>query len=282
MDGRVSMQFRDGPLRLLLDAPGSAEWNMAVDEAIHHSVQSAMAQPTLRLYRWTCQSLSIGRFQSVERTVHWQHCQQNGIPVVRRLTGGRAVVHGSDITISLCVKYANLSIEPDDKPGAGAVCKTINQWIAPTFTSLGIDVQQGNLACIPKHDNRGNCFEISTSCDLIDGKTGQKVLGSAVFLGKLGLLYQASIPCYRPNVMSNGGAGADSDTSRIFLHQVGISSTLRFGIKQITDTLLTSISEHIGSDLCKDALTWYERRIALELADTKYSNAEWTINGIDS
>jgi lipoyl(octanoyl) transferase len=86
--------------RLLHDPPGSGAWNMAVDEvllesAIQHGVM------TLRFYRWSEPTLSLGYFQKYADRE--QHPKSLACPVVRRSTGGGAIIHDQELTYSLAV-----------------------------------------------------------------------------------------------------------------------------------------------------------------------------------
>src|SRR5450759_94001 len=78
-----------------------AALNMALDEAILlHHIRGAVP-PTLRVFRWSQPAISLGRFQSVEREIADELCQQRGVALVRRPTGGRAVYHRNEFTYSL-------------------------------------------------------------------------------------------------------------------------------------------------------------------------------------
>ncbi|HEX7928077.1 MAG TPA: lipoate--protein ligase family protein, partial [bacterium] len=83
------------PWQLHDDGLADGRTNMAKDavllrRAAEHGIAS------LRLYGWERLTLSVGRAQKVERQVNLDACAALGIPVVRRETGGRAVLHGSD------------------------------------------------------------------------------------------------------------------------------------------------------------------------------------------
>ncbi len=67
----------------------SGPMNMAVDEAMLLEAE----EPTLRLYTWTPTTVSIGYFQSLRETVNTEEAEKRGIPVVRRISGGGAVMH---------------------------------------------------------------------------------------------------------------------------------------------------------------------------------------------
>jgi len=75
---------------------------MALDEALLLSCQKGDSPPVLRLYLWKPPAVSIGYFQSAEKTVDLKKCKDKSIHVVRRITGGRAVLHEDEITYSVC------------------------------------------------------------------------------------------------------------------------------------------------------------------------------------
>ena len=87
-------------LRVLVDAPAAGAWNMAVDEAIAQSVREGRSPTTLRVYEWLAPSVSLGCFQR-SGSIDLEYCSERGIPVVRRITGGRAILHGPELTYSL-------------------------------------------------------------------------------------------------------------------------------------------------------------------------------------
>ena len=91
--------------RLLDTGPCAAAYNMALDESIATAVRREDAPPTLRFYEWHRPSVSIGYFQRIT-SVDVEYCAKENIPVVRRLTGGRAVLHGNEITYSFSSKTA--------------------------------------------------------------------------------------------------------------------------------------------------------------------------------
>ncbi len=88
-------------LRLLETGAADGATNMAIDEAILTAHARGLVPPTLRFYGWNPPCLSVGVFQSVEREIDLAECQRRGIDVVRRATGGRAVLHAAEVTYSL-------------------------------------------------------------------------------------------------------------------------------------------------------------------------------------
>src|SRR5262245_42133103 len=80
---------------------GEAAFNMALDEALLLVHEAGTALPTLRVYGWCQPTLSLGYAQDARQEVDLAACQAQGIAVVRRPTGGRAVLHDQEVTYSV-------------------------------------------------------------------------------------------------------------------------------------------------------------------------------------
>src|SRR4051812_39191932 len=87
-------------LRFICDPPASGPWNMAVDEALLETA-AATGLATLRFYQWSEPTLSLGYFQNIDQRAH--HAPSADCPVVRRSSGGGAIVHDRELTYSLAV-----------------------------------------------------------------------------------------------------------------------------------------------------------------------------------
>ena len=81
----------------------SGPMNMAIDEAIMIACKEKKVPPTLRFYTWEPATMTIGYFQKLEDEIDINLCKEKNIDYVRRLTGGRAVLHDEELTYSLIV-----------------------------------------------------------------------------------------------------------------------------------------------------------------------------------
>jgi lipoate-protein ligase A len=88
-------------------APGPAAWNMAVDQALLQAMDEAPTAPVVRFYSWRPWAVSFGYGQDPGREVDLQRCAEQGIEVVRRVTGGRAVLHAEELTYSVVCAAAD-------------------------------------------------------------------------------------------------------------------------------------------------------------------------------
>jgi len=100
--------------RLLQHPPALGPWNMAVDEAIVRAVGDGQAPVTLRFYQWSAPTVSLGYSQSAPGGVDEVACRREGVVMVRRITGGRAVLHHRELTYSVSLalqdEWGSLSV----------------------------------------------------------------------------------------------------------------------------------------------------------------------------
>ena len=157
------------------------EEQMALD--LHFLEQTATKPEialSLRFYQWEGDWLSIGYHQK-EIPSHWEKLISDGsIKVVRRPSGGGAVLHSGGITYSLTFKknsYKNFNYE------------MVNNWLKSSFRELGLILKSGHLR---KTTLRDNCFGTSYISDLVD-QEGIKRIGSAQFRKKGAFLQHGEI-----------------------------------------------------------------------------------------
>src|SRR5688500_3280938 len=93
--------IRFSGIRILETGYNNAALNMAIDEALIENIGEA---PVLRIYGWRPEAVSIGYFQSIKEEVDLEKCSKIGVDVVRRLTGGGAVLHEFELTYSFITK----------------------------------------------------------------------------------------------------------------------------------------------------------------------------------
>lgn len=176
--------------RLIRDGAGGAAWNMAVDEALLEAVLAGESPPVLRFYRWAVPAISLGRFQRADRVLHLALCRHRNVPVVQRLTGGKAVLHGHDLTLCFvaplrCFSSAHRVTE---------VHQRLVQAVAYGFQQLGIHTQP--VAEVDQRALRGahaGCFEHALPGDLTTPE-GVKLVGGAQYRRAEVVMEQMSIP----------------------------------------------------------------------------------------
>jgi len=93
----LSLTYK-GAFRLILQPPMEGRRNMAIDEALLLKASQGDIAPVLRLYGFSPPTLSLGRFQRLEGMIDREKIKMNGITLVRRPTGGQAVLHDQELT----------------------------------------------------------------------------------------------------------------------------------------------------------------------------------------
>jgi len=152
--------------RLILDGDLPGQENMARDTAILRSLEDGSGTPTLRLYGWDVPTISIGYLQSAEPFMGL------GLPVVRRTTGGRAVVHSSEVTYSV----TGLIADPLFSGGVMAAYSVISGCIMAALADAGVSACFSRSSSAPGARSEACFYSPSRYEVLIDGR---KLVGSA-------------------------------------------------------------------------------------------------------
>ena len=173
--------------RLLTSSTADGATSIAVDEAIARAVAAGLAPPTLRLYAWEPPCLSLGRAQAGEE-VDRAACARDGVHVVRRPTGGRAILHTDELTYSV--------VAPPDAPRlAGDVLSSYRRLSRAILAAL----EHLGVPAISQEEHRGDrdfnpvCFEVPSSYELTT-LDGRKLVGSAQMRTERAVLQHGVIP----------------------------------------------------------------------------------------
>src|SRR6266576_6739959 len=151
---RSSASTSDG-WRLLLDKPASGAWNMAVDEVLLDGVAAGTTPPTLRFYAWTPPCLSLGYFQPFD-VVDVDGCRALGVEVVRRPTGGRAILHDRELTYSVALPASVLGHDGGVLPSYYRLSLALQDGLR----RLGIEVSLAPQSEAPSRTGPGPvCFD---------------------------------------------------------------------------------------------------------------------------
>src|SRR5690625_3593316 len=146
---------------------------MAIDEKLLTWHSEGKIPPTLRFYRWSNPSLSIGHFQNVGKTIDLKGIKKHNCQIVRRLTGGSAVLHDDELTYSLVVSEKHPSIPTSIREAYYALSKGIVQG----YKNLGIQVEYATPEKEVGLDKTAVCFEKLAYYEMVvDGK---KISGNA-------------------------------------------------------------------------------------------------------
>lgn len=262
--------------RLIYDTPMNGAANMAVDEAIMRTVATGNQPPTLRLYAWEPFCLSLGYGQSVD-DVDVAGVSRHEWDVVRRPTGGRAILHGDELTYSI-------SLSEDHPLAAGGIVETylrLSKALLLSMQKLGLGVTadpEGDTAS-PKG---AVCFEVPSKYEITVG--GKKLIGSAQLRRAGGVLQHGTVPLYGDIARICDALAYDTeaerDAAKIAVRQR--AATLESaGLSNMTWQRTARVIAESFSQVLD--VVWDERGLSddeLTLADTLYKTVytsdDWT------
>jgi lipoate-protein ligase A len=258
--------------RLLVDAPADGAWNMAVDEILLDGVAAGAAPPTLRFYEWMPACLSLGYFQPFD-VVDPDGCRRLGVDVVRRPTGGRAILHDRELTYSVALPASVLG-------EAGGVL--------PSYYRLSLALQEGlsrlgipatlapEAAAVRSADHGPICFDRPSAHEIL--LQGRKLVGSAQMRRGAALLQHGSIlieprldkltACLRLTLRGDSGRIEDGVAG---LAEVGVTEPAR-----IAAALGDAFAATFSVSLVESPLRREEMAAAQTLTRSKYQSARWT------
>jgi len=170
------------PWRLIESPPAAGDWNMAVDELLLEEA-AAGGRPTLRLYSWHRPTLSLGYFQQFD-DVPPEDRQR--YPIVRRLTGGGAILHDREVTYALAV--------PATMMNGPELYARVNRAILAALRQFGVEGRERGRQRSAEATQEGEsflCFARQSATDII--ACSRKLAGSAQRRRRGGLLQQGSV-----------------------------------------------------------------------------------------
>jgi len=169
--------------RLLLDPPLGGAENMARDEALMARARRT-GEHVLRVYGWSTPTLSLGRNQRARGIYRTDELERRGIGVVRRPTGGRALLHHREITYSVTAPCAA-------DLGLSAEYARINLLLGTALDALGVRVAVASPDARSAPPGAAPCFAEPARGELV--LDGRKLVGSAQWRHEGALLQHGSI-----------------------------------------------------------------------------------------
>lgn len=244
--------------------------NMAIDE---HLLQrhGPSGIPVLRLYGWQPPAITLGRYQGIDR-LDLEACSRDSVPVVRRITGGGAIYHDTEMTYSV--------VWPDhSESGSGSIegsFERINAFILETYRSLGLSPAYAK-DCTAGDNSAGRahfCFSGNENYDILINR--RKIGGNAQKRVRGSLLQHGSIPLavdagraqryFRDRIDPGNFTALNEACGR------GVSTEELIGI------ITAAFSSVMEADLFERELDGREEETVRALLNERYSLDSWNYN----
>ena len=226
-------------MRLIRSGEGHPAYNLALDEALLRSGAEA-----IRLYAWDPPGFSIGFFQEARR-----HPPPEGFVLVRRPTGGGAIAHTGELTISWIGRRCRVE----------EVYEETNAIVSDAVASLGIEAVRGEGE--PEAAPQGYCFDSHTRYDLM--ASGRKFFGSAQRRGGDRFLMHGTL-VLRPNPWARGAVSLEELVGR------------PLGREEIEEAMIAAVTRRLGVSIEIDIPSAAEEAVARRLILRRYGAESWT------
>ena len=265
--------------RLLRHPAEHGAWNMAVDAAILENVIAGQSRPTLRLYDWDPACLSLG-FAQLFADVDEDALAAHGWEVVRRPTGGRAILHTDELTYSV--------IGPSDDPrlvgGVLESYKRLSEGLMRSLLLLGLPVERQ-----PMREGNGFgaldnpvCFEVPSDYEIT--LHGKKIIGSAQARKKGGVLQHGSLPLFGDiaritEILRYAGEGSHQQAAeRVRARAATVEEGLgkRVSWEEAGDAFVRGFEEVLNIEFVEGELSEAETLAVERWMAERYAGAAWT------
>jgi lipoate-protein ligase A len=254
------------------EAPGAL--NMAIDEAMLIALVDGASPPTLRFYGWAPPCLSLGRSQPAA-DADLPACRAAGVDLVRRPTGGRAILHTDELTYSITL----LSSDPRAAGGVVESYRRLSEGLLAGLRRLGIEAVQARGQRKPASDLTAICFDTPSDYEITAG--GRKLIGSAQWRSRGRVLQHGALPLngdLSRIVSYLSMPDAERETQRRALGASALTLEEALGralpFAQVAQALVDGFAQALNLTLISGDLTGYERALADDLR-RRYAALDW-------
>ncbi len=251
--------------------------NMAIDEAILEAVAAGACQPTIRFYGWEPACISLGYGQKW-RVVDSEYLAEVGWDLVRRPTGGRAILHVDELTYSICAPVSEPRVQ-------GSVLESYQQLSEALLSGLR-NMGLSPAKSIPDPElsqaNGPACFDGPSNYEItVDGR---KLVGSAQVRKHGVVLQHGTITLYgyvtriSRALRFEKSARQEALATLLQRQAITLESALnhRVNFDQAATFMAQGMANTLNLDLIEEDLTKTEIARAEKLRSEKYAHSSWT------
>jgi lipoate-protein ligase A len=248
---------------LLFTEPTDGPMNMAIDEAILHGVAAGSSPPTLRFFDWQPPCLSLGYAQPLI-DVDFDRLHERGWDVVRRPTGGKAILHTDELT------YSVITPQTDPRVAGGIVesYRRLSEGLTRGLTHLGLISQSDKKADNSNRaDNKENpvCFEVPSNYEIT--VIGKKLVGSAQARKQGVVLQHGTLPLTGDLRRICDALAFDNEEAREEAKERVIARAITLG-----DALGQTVTWQAAANAMKHG---FREALNLQFSTGELSEAEW-------
>lgn len=257
--------------RLLNTVESNGAMNMAIDEAILRGVADGSSPPTLRFFAWQPACLSLGQAQSSD-DVDFDACASLGVDVVRRPTGGRAILHTDELTYSVTAS----ADDPHVNGGIVESYRRLSDGLLAGLQRLGLPVQQVERPDVRDSDQGPVCFESPSNYEIVFD--GHKLIGSAQVRKSGVVLQHGSLPLVGDIARICEVLRAKPDPEHVRSRAITVERVLDRIVTydEVLQAMAHGFASALNLQLEPRELSEQERACAEEICREKYACDDWT------
>ena len=247
--------------------PHAGSLNMAIDDYLFQSLSSE-PQTYLRFYRWERPTVSLGYSQDIRKVVDVESCKKQGIDIVRRMTGGKLVLHHEEVTYSLCSSDEETftSRLPDSY-------KLISQALIRGLEKMGLKPRLADAP--PNSYARGTlpCFSYPARNEIeVEGK---KIVGSAQKRAGSKFIQHGSIPLEEDEGFLGAVLFLKRDESKGRMISLSRALGRKVSFDWAVEHLTSGISEFFKVHLRPKVFDAEEKEVISRIQKERYANKDW-------
>jgi len=250
-------------------APAPGAWNMAVDDYMFRML-TPQPRTILRFYRWIRPTVSLGYSQRIHKVVNIDYCRLNGIDVVRRMTGGKLVLHDREVTYSIASSdeglFGSSVLDSYRKISEGLMCGLRKMGLHPYLAEKApAKYIHGNLPCF-SYPSR---HEVEISSRKVIGSAQKREGGKFVQHGSIPLVDDDE----RLRAVSLPADGGPNEIRMASLsHELGNPVDFSWAVDKFKD----GIREDFKINLKPWTLSPLENEAIDSILKERYGSEKWT------
>ncbi len=242
--------------------------NMAIDDFLFQSL-GEKPRTFLRFYQWERPTASLGYSQSVEKVLDVEFCQKHGIDIVRRMTGGKLVLHQNEATYSVCS-----SDEETFTPTLFESYRLISEALMKGLKKMGL---KPFLADAPPDSYvRGNqpCFSYPARNEI--EVNGKKIVGSAQKRIGIKFIQHGSIPLEEDEDLLRSVSLAEGEENDVRMTSISRELGRKISYEWAVNYLVEGISEYFRIRMKPKTFDKEEKEEIFRIQKKRYEARDWT------
>jgi len=255
---------------LVENKPGKGSYNMAVDDFLFESLGK---EPVtfLRFYAWKRPTVSIGCSQDIREVLNLEFCQKNRIDIVRRITGGKLVLHHREVTYSVCssdVTAFTSSLSRSYKKISEALITGLKKLDIPAYLA-GDDDPSYSRSSLP-------CFSYPAQNEI--KVKNRKIVGSAQKRAAHKFIQHGSIPLENDDQLLQSISLLDQRNDEIRMITASQAAHRKIDFILLVRNLISGIQGFFNVELQDMEFSREQKQIIQNIQIKRHENTDWIYN----